>query len=223
MEASLVYYMFLLLLIQPAFSYPTDKKSSPFLPAQRSTSHPQTQDTLSAPYQASNLYRALELSLLNDSNVLYELQDVFFPPDSHLHVARIPFSVTIIVESITHLNSIPSSQTPFNCSYGNSGCYWSNILIDWYPEVTAGEYSDDLRQYVLSIHSKLRELEYVSWQVLQLLAEFGQSEDHKMVRFTLRVSRLEALPRKEDAEKAILSLMSWVSSFSLLRMYTWHI
>ena len=216
------YTMILVLLIQSAVSYPTDKKSRPFLPAKRSTSHLQTQDTLSSPNQATNLYRALELSLLNDSNVLFELQDVFFPPNSHLNVARIPFSVNIIVESVTHPNSIPPSQTPFNCSYGNSGCYWSNILIDWYPEVTAGEYSDDLRQYVLSIHSKLRELEYVSWQVLQLLAELGRSEEHQMVSFTLRVSRLEVLPRREDAQKAILSLMSWVS-FSLLRMYTWHV
>lgn len=173
--------------------------------------------------QTANLYLVFEDSLLNDSNVLYQLQQVFFPFANHLNVARVPFNISIIVDEITN-QGMNHPNTPFNCTRAVNGCIWPGVLIDWHPEVTADLYSDDLRQYVLSIHQKLKELEFISWSLLQLLAEFGQREDHPLVSFTLTVSSLPALPNKEDTTQALLSLMTWVSTwiFSPMKIYPMH-
>ncbi len=202
MRSKLVPYCVLTILwIQPVLTSPFES-SSLLEPSSSFNRHA----------QAAYFHRTLVTALLNDSNVLYQLQQVFFPTNDHLNVVRLPFSVSIIVESVSSPNN--QSTTPFNCS---TVCRWSNVLVDWYPEVSADLYSDDLRQYVLSIHEKLRELEYVSWSVLQLLAEFGEKEDHHpLVSFTLTVPEVKALPSIEDASRALLSVMAWVSRLNLI-------
>lgn len=163
-------------------------------------------------------YSVLEKSLLNDSVTLYQLQQVFFPTNNHLNAAKVPFRVSITVESVTNSSTTIEfgEDTVFNCSSTSGMCVWSNIHIDWYPEVNADLYSDDLRQYVLSVQDKLRELEFVSWSVLQLLARVSAREDHPAVDLVFTVSTLNALPSNEDASQALLSIMAWVSHFGII-------
>ncbi len=179
------------------------------------------QSTSSSQNQVAYFYNKLEKALLNDSNTLYHLQQIFFPTTDHLNAAKVPFLINIIVESISTINTSLSSQlvdTVFNCSSSTTGymCKWCDVHVDWYPEVTADLYSDDLRQYVLSVQDELRELEYVSWSVLQLLAKFGAREDHPVVHITLTVSELNALPGNDEASQALLSLMAWVSCINIV-------
>ncbi len=162
--------------------------------------------------QVAYFHKILEKSLLNDSSALYHLQQVFFPTDDHLNAAKIPFIVNIIVNYIEDTSSNHSTNSNFICSNDSSTvCKWTGIDIDWYPELSADLFSDDLRQYVLSVQDKLRELEYVSWVFLEQLGQFGSRDDHPTVTFTLTVPVLNILPSNKYAEEALLSIMAWVS------------
>ena len=161
--------------------------------------------------QIGYLFKSFEEALLNETQVLYQLQQVFFPPEGHLNIVPIPFVVTIFVDRITD-SRVSTSESSFNCTSEQGRCLWDNIAMEWYPEGSVLAYNDELRQYVSLIHTKLRELEYVSWNILQILTTFGQGGEHRDVSFILKVNQLEQMPRDEDVSNALLALMTWVSS-----------
>ena len=166
-------------------------------------------------YQIGYLFKFFEDALLNDTKVLYQLQQLFFPPEGHMNIVPLPFSVTIFVERITDTKMATSESSSFNCTSTQGQCLWKNIAMEWFPEGSSLAYNDELRQYVSLIHNKLRELEYVSWNILQILATFGHGNEHGVVTFTLKVNQLEQVPLDEDVANALLALMTWVSELTV--------
>ena len=158
------------------------------------------------------LFNILEQTLLNDSVALYQLQDLFFPPDEVMITTA---SIQLAIE-IGNITSCYKSRS--YCTYNETcKCYQKAITYRWTS-------SDEISKHFQLLQSLFDESSCETYSNIDIITTgmiglflkqggctnnyFSYQEREKSVNLSMHIQEIED---SDDLYSSLPSLVSWVS------------